>query len=351
MYNEQVIKDRITNFDYFFMIDNQVRLAMMKIETEEFLPLAKRFLEKCNVTIDELEDFPTEGYYYETEELSLYFKILRNLQHNKKVIAKLVDCEELELFKKICNNDLFGIEDPTEQNRGGEGPIKRRYDILTITMESMTVFPDQLDVPRPWTIDRIMKGLSTQYGNRTNLVELAYLTGDPKCLCAGAESNSLYRMFSCISASYAISTPRIEYIWEVTPEVESLGKRIVEEYNKFFNRHVIEAPTLNNIGQMNRIPKVPRVALLGYATKTDEYYHWILNDRFQLFEIYSPNIITTKTYEEGVKKQGYMAQLPVNGKWFLYGSAYTGNIFNAIPANHEDPLQINDEIITSKISC
>ena len=177
----------------------------MKIETEEFLPLAKCLLEKCNVTLDELKNYPIEGYYYETENLSLYFKILRNLQHNKNVIEKLVDCEELEQFKKICNNDLFGLEDP--KGRGGEGPLKRRYDILTRTMENLGVFPDQNNVPRPWTIDRIMKGLSTEYGNRTNLVELAYLTGDPRCLCAGAESNSLYRMFACISGSYAIAAP------------------------------------------------------------------------------------------------------------------------------------------------
>ena len=84
---------------------------------------------------------------------------------------------------------------------------------------------------------------------------------------------------------------------------------------------------------MKRAPKVPRVALLGYITETNEYYHWILNNRFQLFEIYSPNIITTQTYEEGVKKQGYMAELPVDGNWHLYGSSYTGNIFNATPAH------------------
>jgi hypothetical protein len=329
MVNEQIITDRVTNLDYFFMIDNQVREAMKKIETEEFLSIAKRFLEKCNVTLDELRDFPIEGYYYETEELSLYSKILRNLQHNKDVIDKFVDCEELERLKQICNNDLFGLLDP--RGRGGEGPIKRRYDILTRTMENMAVFPDQNDTPRPWTIDRIMQGLSTEYGNRANLVELAYLTGDPRCLCAGAESNSLYRMFACITGSYACSVPKVEYIWEVTPEVECLGKRLVDEYNKFLNKNTMVAPTVDNIWRWNRKPKIPRVALLGYVTATREYYHWILNDRFQLFEVYSPNIITTQTYEEGVRKQGIMEQLPINGEWFLYGSSYTGNIFNATP--------------------
>lgn len=331
--NIEVTKQVITNSDYFFMIDNQVRPAMMKIETEKFLPLAKKFLEKCNVTISELKEYPIEGYYYETKELSLYSKILRNLQHNKDVIAKFVDCEELEKLKNICNNDLFGLEDPA--GRGGEGPIKRRYDILTRTMESMEIFPDQFFVPRPWSIDRIMDGLSTQFGNRANLVELAYLTGDPKCLCSGAESNSAYRMFACITGSYAISASYkpVEYVWEVTPEVEDLGKRIVVEYNKFLNNESIVTPTVKNVWRWNLKPKVPRVALLGYVKATNEYYHWILDERFQLSEVYSPNIITTQTYEEGVKKKGYLKQLPVDGEWHLYGTSYTGNVFNATPAH------------------
>lgn len=321
--NVEIITEKITNADYFYMIDNQVRPAMIKIETEEFLPLAKSFLEKCNITLDELEDFPIEGYYYETEELSLYFKILRNLQHNIYVINKLIECDELEQLKQITNNDLFGLEDPSK--RGGAGPIKRRYDILTRTLERMPT-----DMTNPWSINTIMDAISNEYGNRTNLVELAYLTKNPKCLCCGAETNCLYRMFahgtgSCCSSSYR----KIEYVWQVSPEVEELGQRIVIEYNKLINKNVIEIPTISNVNKLNREPKVPRVALLGYVATSKEYYHWILDHNGKLHDIYSKYIITTQTYDDGVRKTKWVNTIPSDNNWQLYSTSYTGNIFNA----------------------
>jgi len=78
--NETVIT--ITDADYFFMLDNQIRPAMMKKETEVFLPIAQRILDTTGVKVEALKKYPTEGYYYETEALRLYFQIIRNIQHN-----------------------------------------------------------------------------------------------------------------------------------------------------------------------------------------------------------------------------------------------------------------------------
>ena len=312
----------IDNTDYFYMLDNQTRPAMQAAESGVFLPIAKRVLANAGVSFDQLKDYPVEGYYWENDNLRLYLKILRNLQHNGNVYEKVKDSEELRFLQKICNNDLFGIEDP--HSRENNSPLKRRYDILTITMEDASIFPDHNKVPRPWNIARIMEGLKNNYGNRANLVELAYLTNNPKCLCCGAETNILYRMFACISGSYSCSVPRPPiYKWKVSPEVEDLGERIVAGYNELLKTEIIVAPTLDNHIKFTKTPKLPRVAMLGYVTETQEYYHWILTSYGDLNEIYSKNIITTESYTNAMNE----------GQWDQYkgATAYRGNIFNAMP--------------------
>jgi len=303
---------KITNEDYFFMIDNQIRTAMMKAETEKCLPAAKTILEKSEIVISELKDYPIESYYYETPELKLYMTILRNLQHNEDIYKRVVKCEELTFLQGWCNNDIFGIEDPHKRNQ--DSPLIRRYDILTLTMECPTSFDTHSG--RPWSINGIMESLSKQYAERTNLVELAYLTGNPKCLCCGAETNSAYRMFACGSGSYSCAAFYAPvYIWDVSPQVEILGQKVIVAYNGMLDNSPIIFPSLENHLNLNKLAKVPRVAILGYLTETREYYHWILNKFSQLSDVYSKNIITTESY---VKNHTH--------------TDFKGNIFNAKPA-------------------
>jgi hypothetical protein len=303
----------ITNTDYFYMMENQIRKHIKKYETEICLPKAKMLLEKSNIDIKELVEYPTEGYYYETDDLKLYFKIIRNIQTNEPLWKRFILCDELTFLKNKCDNDLFGIVDPLGRNPNA--PIKRRYDILTLTMENTSVFPDHDKSHRPWTIDRIMNGLGTMYNNRTNLVELAYLIKNPECLCCGAETNSLCRMIACLTGSYSMASSYREpnYIWKVDPEVESLGKRIAVAYNYLMENDLIVAPSLTNHLLLNKTPKLPRVAILGYVVGTKEYYHWILPDFGVMRELYSKEIITTESYVNKVN------------------SGCSGNIFNAIP--------------------
>ena len=299
----------ITNTDYFFMLDNQIRPSMQKFESEVLLPKAKRILEMAGVKIEDLRQYPTEGYYHETPDLRLYFQILRNIQHNTAVYERVKNSEELRTLQKVCHNDLFGIEDPLK--RENNSPLKRRYDLLTITMEDKTIFPDLDTSSTPWNISRIVDGIGTHYNNRTNLVELAYLTGETKCLCCGAESNSLYRAIAYGTGSCSFSMPPVAYVWKVTPEVEILGQRIINAYNELIGHEQIVIPSLENVSSMKREPKVPRVALLGYVDTSKSYYHWILDECMHLTEIYSPAIITTESFE---KNRG--------------STEFNGNIFN-----------------------
>ncbi len=313
----------VDNTDYFYMLDNQIRPSMQAAECEVFLPIAKRVLSYAGVGFDQLKDYPVEGYYWENDNLRLYLKILRNLQHNDTVYEKVPDSEELRFLQKVCNNDLWGVEDPHE--RENKAPLKRRYDILTITMEDSKAIPDHNTAYRPWTVEKIMAGLKNNYANRTNLVELAYLTNNPKCLCAGAESNILYRMFACVTSSWSCQSYYAipEYVWLVSPEVEDLGKRIVAAYNELLQNEIIVAPTVENCKNLKMEPKLPRVAMLGYVTETSEYYHWILTNFGDLEEIYSKNIITTESYTKA-HNEGHFGE-------FKGATKYTGNIFNAVP--------------------
>ncbi len=308
--NKTVIE--VTDTDYFFMIDNQVRPAMQEFESKTLLPVARSILTGAGVELTDLKEFPTEGYYYETEELRQYFQILRNLQHNDAVFGKVKDSPELQTLKKVCNNDLFGSEDPYGRDNGS--PIQRRYDILTLTMENTEVFPNHNKVAHPWNITRIMEGLGKSYKNRTNLVEMAYLTKEPKCLCCGAETNILYRMFACVTGSFSMGAIPTDYVWKVTPELEDLGKRVVAAYNEMMQKDVIKAPTLAYHLWFKKAPKVPRVAMLGYSTETGEYYHWILNSLIQLYDVYSKQIITTESFAKNQES-----------------TEFKGNIFNAVP--------------------
>lgn len=320
--NGTTYETRIVNDDdYFNAIDNQVRSKFKQYEIDVCLPMAKSWMEKSKVDLTTLKDYPIEGYYYESEELKLYFKIIRNLNHNKDIFNRIdINCDEFLFFKNHCENDIFGAEDPL--NRNPDAIIKRRYDIMTLTMEDKEAFDERATFP--WSMSTVMNALNRHYRGRVNLVELAYLTGDPKCLCCGAETNGLYRMFACISGSFCLSLPIVTYQWNVNTTVESLGIRLVDSYNKltkYDDKYMLVAPSLDNIESLNCKAKLPRVSLLGYLTESELYYFWILDSLGNLSDKYSRDIITTESY------LNYE-----NEKLDNPGTGFSGNIFNAKPA-------------------
>lgn len=281
----------ITDVEYFWMLDNQIRVKMQKFETDICYPKAKTLLTNSNINIEELKKYPIEGYYTNSPELSQYFTILRNLQHNEEVYKKVIQCAELEFLQRVCHRDLFGIIDP--KNRNKDAPLQRRYDLVTLAMEDPQLF--DLNSPRPWTISSIMTGCNIWYANRTNLVELAVLIGKPELVCAGAETNSAYRMIAAVSGACGIA-PIIEYKWKVSPDVELLGSKIVEEYNNLLEGFYIITPSIYNCNGLNSIPVLPRVSVMGYILETNQYYHWILDWNGTLTDVYSQTIITTNSF-------------------------------------------------------
>ena len=292
---------KITNKKYFNMIDNQVRGRFAAFEITDLLPKAEKVLELSKITFKELKDYPVEGYYYKDEALRKYFKIIRNFQENEDIFERIaVNSDEFEYLKDITDRELFGKWDSGRRAAMGQkaSPMPRRFDILAQCMQGGTFDPDST---RPWSIKGIMNALESCYTGTPNLVELAYLTKDVECLACSAETNSLYRDFAYMSGCMSVQ-PIIEYLWEVDPEVEDLGRRTVEEYNKILDdeRRLVIPSLANHISLDNETEK-PRVARLGYVGATQEWYYWIVPYKGAVTEEYTRMEKTTET-ESGLLK-------------------------------------------------
>ena len=294
------------------MVENQIRTFMPRFEVGIALPKVLKLLSDCGITKQELKDYPIEGYYYKSEPLKEYFTIIRNLQHNEGIFARLIDCPELFFLQKLTSSEIWGeLKNNTtsqtmvwkQEIAGGlatfipskapynsnNPPLIRRYDILTLTMQDKSLF--NLTSERPWTIDSVKAGLSKHFKKRPNLVELAYLTNDVECLVCGAETNALYRMLAMCSG---MGSGETYYLWEVSKEMEELGRAIIDQYNYLIGSKM-EVPTIFNHGQFKKTSERPRVALLGAILTTGENYFWTLSSIGSVSETYTTEFLTTET--------------------------------------------------------
>lgn len=301
------IKDK----DYYFMIENKITDVMPKYEVAIALPKAEKLLEDCKINKKELKDYPIEGYYYKNEALKKYFTIIRNLQHNISIFHKIKDIEELEFLQKLTVSEVWGVLKNNTVNEtmvwrqsvmGGlpyfvpkkgpyneeNPPLIRKYDILTLTMEDKELFNQ--NSTKPWTVETIKNGLSKYYKNRPNLVELGYLTGETECLLCGAETNSSYRIYAMITGYLCMEEI---YQWKVSEEVEKLGRKIIDEYNKLIGSN-IEYPTIFNHFSFKKDSEKPRVAFLGKILFTNNNYFWILDKTGRIYDQYTTEFLTTE---------------------------------------------------------
>lgn len=314
----------VDDYSYFAMVDNQVRSEYALCEEYTLLPMVKKLYADNGISIEEkdLVHYPTEGYYYKTEGLRKFFQLVRNLQENPTVYNK-VDRNAPEVGELIWlfGNTIWG----TVASKRSETIFPRMKDILTHTLNSLQLKP-------LWTIDNIMKTIHSFATGNANLVELAYLTGDIRCLTAGAETNSLYREMSfCCSGCYIAPKKTITkrfYDWKVSEKVENLGDRLIDKYNEVLGRFqkvlanpddkrisaiprkgvfayagtrnepkLLIKPKLDNHESMlsNQDLESPRVAMLGACLDDGTYYHWIL-DNDKVREQWANGVITTENY-------------------------------------------------------
>lgn len=283
----------IDDYKYFNMIDNQIRDAMPKFESSFCLDWALKVLEQSSIKQEELAEYPVEGYYYKNNMLKLYFQIIRNLQENEDIYDRVAKCEELTYLEIFTDNNIFGTKSTEEYKKPyinkKEPILKRRYDIMALALKEIGDTSNQM---HPWTIDNILEEMGNHFTGNENLVELAYLTNDPRCVCCACETNILYREIIACSGYFNFQPI---YRWDVSKEVEKMGKRLISIYNDFIKSNMV-APTIYNCGNLKKEPELPRVSTLGFVNLTEENYYWILDNQERLSDIYSNKSITTENY-------------------------------------------------------
>ena len=198
----------VTDVDFFYAIENSIRCldrGWAAYEQNELLPLAKSILNKSGFSIQNMDTYPIEGYYYKTPALTTYFSIIRNLQDNKN-LEPLINKEwpEFKEIHRICSSPVFGPEEESDS------PIKstllpRRKDILS---RCIKIIADNgqyqnLKIPIIW------EAVGKFKYDAPNLVELGYLTGHVACLACAAETNILYREISYLMSGCSAYEPSV----------------------------------------------------------------------------------------------------------------------------------------------
>lgn len=300
-----VKEEDIDDVSYFNMIDNQIRNVFSSWEVENCLPAVRIIWARSNVPDIAMENYPVEGYYSQSKELTELFIKIRNIQQNTALYKKIStqNNDLLDFLKSVYENEIMG-EEPSSWYPWPDSPMKRRYDIMTLTMQDKNAFNEHAQFP--WDIPTIVKSVGSHYKGRPNLVELAYLANDPRCLCAGCETNALSRMYACLSGSYSLGATKTIYNWKVSKEMESLGTKLVEGYQKimsftgpFGNKNEtlkMVVPTKDNAHSLVMTFKTPRIAHLGYLLESKLNYFWILDVSYRMYDIYTPHFITTESF-------------------------------------------------------
>lgn len=277
---------KITNYDYYNMVENQIRSAMQLYEVGIMLSVLESFVEKFNIVVKE---FPPEGYYYKTPGLKRYFNISKTLQETErtKEIDESYDYDYLNIIYPYFNDSIFGF---TYSNRQKDYLLPKRVDLLTVVAQKIAD-KDQLN-PRVWKANEIFEGIkNSQYVN-IDLILLALKTEDIRCVTFAAETNNLYREIAYVTGCYPGNNQ--DFIWDVSKELSLLGEKLIQRYNNKLGSNII-SPNIHNHFTLNKIAETPRVARIGKVEETEENYFWIVNRQGVFEERYTREDLTTNS--------------------------------------------------------
>lgn len=282
---------KITDVDYFYMVENEIRNSMKKYEVGVMLREAQQVLSESGVSFSELVQYPVEGYYNESPCLKTYFTIIRNLQENEQIFDRInKKSKSLDFLWKVISSPIFGKLIISKNNPKTKEPVlPRMSDIVTETMSDKDLFNSESG--NPWNSEDIILGMSRYFSlDKTTLVSLAFFTGDKKCLLGACESNSLYREIVYFTGC---CLNMVEYEWRVSSLMQKMGEQLICDYNKLIGSS-IEAPTIFNHLKFNKNPKYPRQIVLGKVLTTNQYYYWKVDKNNVFSEGYTDSLVTTE---------------------------------------------------------
>lgn len=256
------------------------RDRMKEHETKVLLPLAREAAQALGL---KKEDVPIEGYYYETPELSEYFRLIRSLQSTS--LRKPPDGsthKALTELRRVLSSRAFS-RSVLGDTKGNSIP-----QFTSPLHEALESIPE-------YSIDAITeRAVSCVREEDSSIVAVACATGDAVALCAARESVPLI-----LSVSSDIHHPVIEYEWTVRDEVRRVAER--------FLRALSEATSID-------LPPATRESAKSYwhaSQKADldgrciaianrelrGFYHWYINgrrDAARVVDFWSPELWTTQ---------------------------------------------------------
>lgn len=272
----RVVDNRVflLGLDYFY------RSAIKRHEATELLTCSRAVARTLGVGP---ADVPIEGYYYESDELTEYFLLMRTLQaEDMSRTAEVAAMPEFQRVLEVSFAPLFG----RPQHNGRLLPTGR--DPLS---EALLV--------EGWTIDVLISAAQTNAmaSGDVSLVGLAARSGDAVVVAALRESVVLYAEKALMGRE-----PQYRYVWKVDADIEYHAARFIAAFEKMFGDKM-PAPMLESAEQYwlayddNRING--RCVCLG-TNPSGDWYHWAITSNsggeLVVEEFWDRRLWTTEMY-------------------------------------------------------
>jgi hypothetical protein len=284
---------------------------MKKLEVS-LLPVAEKAIGDSGFTIG---NFPIEGYYYENELLTRYFLCIKTLQKEYTENPS----PSIKKLHEFYSHPVFGLKQARKTAINSSDvyfhdlppvTISPRVDLISIVCSKMN---------SNWTIDNIMKNIDKENLGQ-GIVGLAYLVDqylkpskirfNPVSLCMARETTIL----SSWNRIVGRIIPKIEINWQVSPEIEEAGKKVIAGYydlaEKNFStwlpkKELTDEDIIGLIDDQIPLSRCVHLCTDLASGRTDKFYHWAINqthlidDNYKGYfvkEFWSPQIITTEQF-------------------------------------------------------
>lgn len=322
----------VDDVQYFRALESEVRESMKAFETG-LLPLAEQAVSDGGFT---LGNYPVEGYYHETSELTKYFNCIRTLQGNYTNNVT----PAIQHLHAVYTHPIFGLKQGVRTAINQTDVYYPQLDPATISpvVDPVTVATQRLapshKLPN-WTTQSIMQEVK-KIPKSTCLVGLALLVDElhkekgkynPVATCAARETTVLSAMKWIIITSVG---PETKVDWRVSPKVEAYGIEVVNGYNDLITlysmmvkrshgpksaQRIVRQMTPKNVESvLEHAPDMRRCVNLSAHDKVG-FYHWIIverNGKYNVVDFYAPQIVTTKEYQADPKGTLKKYTLPRN---------------------------------------
>jgi len=294
----------VSDFELILGLESFYRRHMKIYETKDLLPLVVALFEKLGIS--QPEEYPIEGYYYESEELKTYFKYIKTLK-------------EVPIERKDVLQDMLGYKKLTELFCSGlYGKYEYVGAILPSVKDPLYYALDSLSVEN-WNVKNILNTAYTiinDIGN-TTIIGLGIMIKNPVIVTALRESTVLYSDVPCLGMPDFTIKYVNKYIWNVSKEVEKLANMLIETFNGICPYKIpmaIEKNAEKYYDEFSSNPVDLRCVRIG-SDVSSRHYHWAIKKQehptsnYKFAEFWDENLWTTEKAEDDWYKKGELKKL------------------------------------------